>query len=234
MKTFSWFPVLLIFFQSSAQSVKSPVKIIGAMKNVMWQGELQGKIFLDTIKEKRHLYGMGPSEFLNAELLIVDGRSYRSSVLTDNTMQVEETYNSKAPFFGYVNIERWMEENIPGKTKTLKELEQYLEVKTRNRSGPFFFRLSGMVSEAKIHIVNLPPGTTVKSPGDAHTGRVFYSLRNEEVDIIGFFSTAHQAVFTHHDTFLHMHLISSDKKKMGHLDELLFDPGKMKLFLPAD
>jgi len=94
------------------------------------------------------------------------------------------------------------------------------------------FKLSGMVEKATIHIVNLPKGTKVRSPEDAHQGQKNYTIKNEQTDIVGFFSTTHQAIFTHHDTFLHMHLISADRKFMGHLDEVLFKASTMKLFLP--
>ena len=67
---------------------------------------------------------------------------------------------------------------------------------------------------------------------EAHNGQKNYDLQNEQADIIGFFSTKHQAIFTHHDTFLHMHLITVDRKKMGHLDEALFKKGTISLFLP--
>src|SRR5690606_38154032 len=83
---------------------------------------------------------------------------------------------------------------------------------------PFMFKLAGTVEEATIHIVNLPKGSTVSSPAEAHQGQVNYKLNNEESEIMGFFSTQHKTIFTHHDTFLHMHLITKDRKKMGHLD----------------
>jgi acetolactate decarboxylase len=51
--------------------------------------------------------------------------------------------------------------------------------------------------------------------------------------MVGFFSTEHQAVFTHHDTFMHLHLMTEDKKQMGHLEELRFKPGQMRLLLPG-
>jgi acetolactate decarboxylase len=51
---------------------------------------------------------------------------------------------------------------------------------------------------------------------------------------IGFFSTEHKAIFTHHDTFLHMHLITTDRQKMGHLDEVFLKKGTIKLYLPTE
>lgn len=52
----------------------------------------------------------------------------------------------------------------------------------------------------------------------------------EQVDIIGFFSTTHKAIFTHHDSFLHMHLIGANREKMGHLEEVLFKKGTITLY----
>ena len=228
------FTVLLLTKNyTTAQQADSGVKIIGAMKNVMWNGQLYGNIYLDTIADKQHLYGLGPVEYLSGELLIFDGSSYKSTVLSEMTMKVEETYKVQAPFFGYANIDKWDEQRLPDSVQSMKQLEVYLDRTTRSARRPFMFKIAGTVDEATIHIVNLPQGTIVKSPNDAHLGQTNFSLTDEEVDILGFFSTDHKAVFTHHDTYLHMHLITSDRKKMGHLDYVFFKKGTIKLFLPA-
>lgn len=203
------------------------------MKNVMWKGQLYGTIDLDTISNKQHLFGLGPVEFLTGELLIIDGKAYKSSVLTDSTMRVEETFQAKAPFFGYATISSWSEQELPNHVRTISQLEAFLEKITKNSDRPFFFQLKGRIENARIHIVNLPQGSIVSSPEDAHQGQTNYFLTNEEVDILGFFSTEHKTIFTHHDTFLHMHLITSDRQKMGHIDDLLLQKGTFKLFLPT-
>jgi acetolactate decarboxylase len=59
-------------------------------------------------------------------------------------------------------------------------------------------------------------------------------LKSEQSEIIGFFSPEHKAIFTHHDAYLHMHLMTTDQQKMGHLDEALFKKGTMKLYLPIE
>jgi acetolactate decarboxylase len=210
------------------------VTIIGEMKNVMWKGQLEGNIAIDSITNKKNLYGLGPVEFLAGEILIIDGKAYKSTVVSDSTMLVEETYTIKAPFFGYTNITNWAENNLPKNIKTISELEAYLDKKTKNAVRPFMFKLVGQVDEASIHIVNLPKGSKVSSPDEAHQGQVNYHIYNENVEIIGFFSTAHKTIFTHHDTYLHMHLITKDRKKMGHIDALTLKKGTVKLYLPKE
>ena len=219
---------------SKAQQTTNEVKIVGEMKNVMWKGQLYGNIQLDTITNKTNLFGLGPVEYLSGEILIIDGKSYKSTVVSDTTMKLEETYDIKAPFFGYANIPKWTEQTLPDSIQTIQQLETYLDKVTKNSPRPFMFKLAGTVVQATIHIVNLPKGSKVSSPDEAHKGQINYELRNENADIIGFFSTEHKAIFTHHDTYLHMHLMTTDKQKMGHLDEVLFKKGTMKLYLPTE
>ena len=221
-------------FTTKAQQTTNEVKIVGQMKNVMWKGQLYGNINLDTITNKTNLYGLGPVEYLAGEVLIIDGKSYKSTVTSDTTMKVEETYDIQAPFFCYTNISKWTEQTLPDSIQTIQQLETFLDQVTKNSPRPFMFKLTGTVEQATIHIVNLPKGSKVSSPDEAHKGQKNYKLQNEQADIIGFFSTEHKAIFTHHDTFLHMHLITSDRQKMGHLDEVLFKKETMKLYLPTE
>jgi acetolactate decarboxylase len=208
----------------------SDIKIVGAMKNVMWKGELESKIELDTILNKNGLYGIGPVSYLAGELLINDGQSYISKVTSDSTMTVEKSFDISAPFFVYANVTEWNEFELPSNIISIQDLEKFIDEKTTEFKRPFVFKLKGEVSTAIIHSQNLPEGTMVSSPDEAHQGQVNYNLTEEESEIVGFFSTEHQGVFTHHDSFVHMHLITKDENKMGHLDEL--EIGNMKLYLP--
>lgn len=230
---FSLFSIFMFTYSASAQQSSNAVKIIGEMRNVMWKGQLSGNINLDTISEKRNLYGFGPLEYLAGEILIIDGKSYQSRVISETKMEVKETFAIKAPFFASANINKWTEKSLPNTIITLQQLEAYLNKTTKLSPRPFMFKLSGIVNQATIHIVNLPKGSKVSSPDDAHQGQTNYEIKNESADIIGFFSTQHKAIFTHHDTYLHMHLITNDRKKMGHLDKVSFKKGSIKLYLPA-
>ena len=206
------------------------INIVGAMENVMWKGELNGIVNLDTISNKKELYGIGPVSYLTGELLINNGISYVSKVTSDSTMIVEKSYNVSAPFFVYANVNEWHEIELTSEIKTIQDIEKLVDEKTTNSKRPFAFKLSGKVSKAIIHIQNLPKGTKVSSPTEAHQGQTNYELNNESVEIIGFFSTEHKGIFTHHDSNIHLHLITKDESKMGHLDELEIE--NMKLYLP--
>ena len=209
----------------------SRVNISGAMMNVMHKGELFGTINLDTISNKSHLYGLGPIEYLKGEILIVDGHSYISKVKGDNEMAVSENFNIKAPFFVYENVEKWKESSLPDSVQTITQLETYLNQTTKDFSRPFAFKVFANVDDANIHIVNLPEGVKVHSPEYANQNQKTFNLKNKTVELIGFFSTEHAGIFTHHDTFVHIHLLTDDKKQMGHVDEFKLTKGTTKLFI---
>lgn len=215
-----------------AQTELNSLKIVGKMKDAMWKGETGAVIHIDTIKDRDGLYGLGPLEQLAGEVLVINGTTYRSYVLKDSAMKVDSLIKVNAPFFAYGTVKQWKEVQIPKDLSTLQQLEDFLIKMEKPHTGPFFFRIKGTIKSADIHVVNLPAGKIVRSPEDAHTGRVFYKLLNEKVELLGFFSTEHQTIFTHHNTFLHMHLITEDKNKMGHVDEIEFKADECSLFLP--
>jgi acetolactate decarboxylase len=206
------------------------IKIAGAMSNVMWKGELGGIINLDTVNNKKGLYALGPMAYLRGELLVNNGKSYLSTVTSDTSMKVEQTSAVSAPFLVYGNVNKWEQLNLPASVKNIKDLENFIKENTGDRKRPFAFKLAGNIKSGVIHIQNLAKGSKVSSPEEAHRGQVKYTLGQETVEIVGFFSTEHHGVFTHHDSNVHLHLITQDESKMGHLDEVAFDT--MHLFLP--
>ncbi|WP_347923033.1 acetolactate decarboxylase [Pontimicrobium sp. SW4] len=216
--------------ENTSNGTYKDIRIVGAMKNVMWKGELGGNINLDTISNKKGLYGLGPESYLTGELLINDGNSYVSKVTSDSTMIVEERFDVSAPFFVYANVTEWNEIELDATIKTIQDLEKLIDQKLNEFKRPFVFKLTGKVVKAIIHIQNLPKGTKVSSPQEAHQGQTNYELKDEEATIIGFFSTEHKGIFTHHDSNIHLHFITKDESKMGHLDEVEID--NMKLYLP--
>lgn len=228
------FALLALQATLHAQQQVNEVVVVGQMKDVMWKGELAGKLQLDSLASIEQLYGLGPVEYLSGEIFINNGKVLHCTVLSETSMTVVEAKQLRAPFFAYAQIPRWREQLLPDSIGSLAELEKFLLTISASFRQPFMFRIIGPVKDARIHVVNLPKGTPVSSPNDAHQGQVSYTIKQQEVEILGFFSTQHKSIFTHHDSFVHMHLLTADQAKMGHLDQVSFTKGQMKLLLPAD
>ncbi|MBT8236913.1 MAG: acetolactate decarboxylase [Bacteroidia bacterium] len=215
--------------KSESERIGTEVNVVGALRNVMQLGKLDDMIYLDTIRDRTGLYGLGPYSHLGGELLILDGRSFVSRISSDSTLQVHESYEVSAPFFVYTTVHEWIESDLPVTVKTIKDMERHLDSITTDLKRPFAFKLTGKVTHADFHVQNLPKGIQLSSPEEAHQGQTNYTAKDREVVILGFFSIDHQGIFTHHDSFVHMHLLTKDEKMMGHLDKLEID--QMKLYI---
>ncbi len=209
---------------------KSP-RIVGAMRNVMWKGELFARIDFDTLTRREHLYGLGPIEGLQGEFMVFNGEGYKATVVND-APYVEQTFAIRAPFAGYDYIGSWQPVALADSVRTIEALDRFLDALSGDSDG-YFFRIEAAIDSAKYHIMALPSGTEVSSPDDAHTlGRRYFSYSGA-ADLLGFYSTQHAGVFTHHDTHTHIHILSADRAHLGHLDDLVLSPGGHTLYLPS-
>lgn len=209
---------------------QSGVEVIatGALREVMREGRLAGQIRLDTIRDRAGLQGVGPLAHLRGELMILDGQAYAARIDDRGNLQVDTLWQVEAPFFVRANVPKWVSQPLPDHVRSLDQLESYLDHLAQGEDTPFPFQLRGAVELARMHVWNLPAGS--QPNGKA---KVYFDLVEEEVVLLGFFSRHHQAVFTHHDSYMHIHVINAERTRMGHLDALTLQPGRLTLYLPA-
>jgi len=214
----------------SCNSLKKPssITVVGQMKDVMWKGELEGKVSTDTINSS-DAYGLGPIEFLKGEILLFEGKTFISSVIDSSEHKVIQTNSVKAPFLVFSKNSNLRKVKFPNKNFTLNSLENFIDSIYMEYDEPLLVRIDGVFDNITIHSVNLADGSIVKSPNDAHEGLIKYNYNNKSGSIIGFFSRKHKTIFTHHDSYLHAHFISNDRSILGHLDALSFDSKKSLL-----
>ena len=219
----------MIFLVSCNSSTStSSVKVVGEMRDVMWKGELKGKITTDSLNTKQ-TYGLGPVEFLKGEILVFEGQTFISKVIDSISHEVNKVPSVSAPFFVYSSNSNFKEVEFNRENYTLKELEDYINLIYIDYDQPLIIRIDGIFDNIKVHSVNLPEDKKVSSPDEAHQGLTQYDFKNISGSLIGFFSRQHKAVFTHHDSFFHAHFISNDREILGHIDELNLDSSKIKL-----
>lgn len=204
----------------------------GAMRNTMFNGQLSALIALDSVAVPG-TYGIGPVEHLRGELLLLDGHCYVSTATSDSTMKVMERTDAGAPFFVQQRVMKWTTVDLPDSVTDLGTLDTFLTNTYGALKMPFAFKLVGIIEQVDVHLVDVPPGTTVNGPDDAHAHNKHYSITDRAVDALGFFSTQHKAVFTHHDTNIHVHAITTDRSWMGHVELMRFDPRTVVLTIAA-
>lgn len=198
----------------------------GSLRATMWEGQLSGLVAMDSLAIPG-MFGLGPLEYLQGEITLLDGHSFISYIENDSTVVVEEQAQVSAPFFVHQHVMEWEAVVLGEGVVDLISLDAFLFM--RSSEAPFFFRLQGRVTEATAHVMDVPPGTTINGPSDAHASQKHFTVNDAEVELIGVFSTQHKTMFTHHDSNIHVHLITADRLLMGHLERLRMDPGGMRL-----
>ena len=211
-------------------SQNGPVTPTGAMRNTMFNGQLAGLIAMDSLAVQS-TYGIGPLEYLRGELLVLDGTVFVSSTATEAGMAVEQRPTVRAPFFVHQRVVNWTAVELPDSVVDLMKLDAFLTTRYAAEGTPFAFRMQGTFASVDVHIVDVPIGSEVHGPDDAHRHNKDFHSEGRTMDIVGFFSTRHKAVFTHHDTNIHVHAITTERDWMGHVERMRFLPKAVQLVI---
>lgn len=208
-----------------------PVTVVGKLRDVM-QGDSKERIRIDAL-DLKHVYGVGPLAEMDGEVTIIDGSVALARVQGDGSIRIDHKPSGGMPFLVYSHVHEWSKVEIPSSVVSGKDLEQFLE-ESATRMGldsntPFPFLVQGKFKNVSFHVVRTgKPGT------NAHDNSVGFTEREVSGQIVGFFSKHDQGVFTHHDSFVHMHLDAEARSLSGHVESLEFDPlAKGVLFLPS-
>lgn len=221
----------LVFFAIPVSEVPE-VKVSGAMRNIMVNGDLSSQASLDTIN-KDHLYGLGPVAGLKGEMMILDGVVYSSSSDGGQVTNQQDKV-SQAAMLVYSKVEKWKTINIKTAVNSYAELERLVE-NTAKANGydvetPFVFKIEGDPSMASYHVIDWKEGighTMDNHKQFAYAGQFI----NEKAILLGFYSRYHQGIFTHHTTYMHVHISALKTKTIGHLDDIRVN-NSITIYLP--
>ena len=218
--------VITLLISSCQKNTNKPseVKYSGALRTIM-SGNIESVISLDTLSSSKNLYALGAVDNLKGEIQIFDSKPINSFVV-DSSLQFRDTYNLKASLLVYAEVEEWV--SFPIKNiKTKKDLEELIYELAGsngiNTEKPFPFLLEGTIASLDWHVINWKDGDKVHNHKKHKESGLNGTLKDSEVQIIGFYSNKHKAVFTHHTTNMHMHFKTDDNAFAGHIDDLLFN-----------
>lgn len=226
------FSIVTVFPQDS-RSTSYEVHHIGAMRKVMREGDLTGTIELQKLARMPHLYALGPLENLRGEVTIWDSMPSISSI-DQGKIKISETLQDKACFLVYASVKEWRSIPFPETIDDEKTFEAWLG-KIAVEQGiqvnrPFPFLIKDTPRKVQFHIVNKMDNSP-HSPEKHEAIKVKFTLDKTACQMLGFYSDSHHGVFTHHDSNIHMHVITSDKKQSGHVESVQFSRDAM-LLLP--
>lgn len=212
---------------------------IGEMKQLHRMGNAIAVVEIDTMP-KKHLYAVGPVALLQGELFIWDGRLFMSSLTSDTKRPFvkKDPENAAATFLVYTYVPAWDTIPVFLNASDMNQLESEIRKQAAlhgtDTSKPFPFLMLGKFAGAKGHIVFADKPVSRIQSGTLERYKHYYRFGPQKAQLIGFYSSHHAGVFTHHDSKLHIHYRMYNKYEAGHLDDISFDGSQeVLLLLPA-
>jgi len=206
----------------------------GALRNIVHNGDVSAVVDLESLAEIEGLYALGAGEGLRGEIVILDGRPFTSSV-SDGEMVMDTSFRGKATLLVYAQVLEWQEHDVPPAVSTGESLTEFVtataEAQGISVDEPFPFLIKGRFGLVEWHVVDWPPGDTVHTHDKHKASGLSGWLEDTTVTILGFYSSKHHGVFTHHTTNVHMHMVTADERLAGHVDSLS-RIGPVSLWLP--
>lgn len=222
------------------------VEHYGAQKVIFETGKAEGKVPIAAMSGANGAYGVGAYEGLDGEITIYEGKPYVTKV-RGNGFMMDNSTNGAAIFAAWTKNMQWRDEPVPAEVKGYLDLQRHVKVRAAaagiDTSKPFPFLMTGTPAELKWHInVDLTEGKPIDTKLFAKS-KAGYVMKNEAVDIVGFYSENHPGVFISAyapaikekdvKNTIHFHLVSKDGKSAGHIDDITM-VGGMTLRLPKN
>ena len=219
---------------SNKESENIKVEYKGALKNMMHKGDISAKVDLKVFENVEHFYALGAIENLKGEIQIFDSKSF-NTMLIDSTLTFDNSFNKKATLLVYASVSKWKSINIPDSVVTYEQLESFIGQAAKENQieidEPFPFLIEGRAKSFDWHVINWKDGDTEHSHEKHINSGPNGTINNRQVEMLGFYSDSHHAIFTHHTTNMHIHVKTADNKMAGHVDGLTLGKG-MVLKLP--
>jgi len=227
------FYILPLLFTAQVTFAQSPVKHAGSMSQ-MGKENFKATILLDTLSKSK-LFGLGPYGKMQGEITVLNGKPYISGVQADGTASVSQNWKAEAPFFVYAHVARWKSFQLTTQIENINELQRAIEqLATENGydlSTPFPFRISGTFSELTTHVVT--PRSSDLTGYKSGRNQENYSLLKVKGELLGFYSQQHQGIYTHKDSYIHVHFINNKGTVMGHVDKIAVAKTKLFVMFPS-
>jgi len=224
---------LFLVFSTLSARANSDVRVLGEMRRMFTVRDIGPNVDLAQVNKEPHLYALGPLAGLKGEITVVDGQVFVSKANGKKPIVTIDPH-IKSVFLVYASVPAWRSVDIPESVRTEKDLATFVESQLPKDTRSAFL-VEGNALTARYHIQNYK-GSAKALTHEAHdAAKVFLELTNATVELVGFFTNREGdgGSFVHMGQTTHIHIISKDRKQMGHLESITLAPGA-RLLLPAN
>jgi acetolactate decarboxylase len=224
---------LALALPSVARAADPGVQVIGQMRRMFMAHDIGANVDLAKVNQESHVYALGPLAGLKGEITVLDGQVFVSR-LNGKGAEVMLKSDARSVFLVYAAVPSWRSLTVLTNAVNERDLATLLEHKLPPGTRAAFL-VRGKASSAKFHIQNYQ-GEAKDLTHEAHDkAKVFFDLADTGVELVGFFTNREEdgGFFVHPGQTTHIHVISNDRKSMGHLESITLAPGA-EVFLEGE
>ena len=225
---------LTLFLFFAFAHLNAQVKHIGSMSE-MEQNGFKATIKLDSLLQRQHLFGLGPYGKMQGEITVINGQPFVGYGDENGNLKIKKDYTAESPFFVYAYVSGWKTFEINAEITDVASVQMVIEKMAREQgytlTEPFPFRIKADIDEINIHAV--APRSPEISGYKEGIKSYKYDFTNIHGEIFGIYSQHGQGMYTAQNSYVHLHFISSDSSKMGHINGLnISSKHKLQVLLP--
>jgi len=214
----------------------------GNFRQMMHTGETGGTVALDTLTVPS-AWGVGATAGLRGEVVIRDGAVLVSRGDDPDARLTPPEAGEQAVILAFGMVEDWQSVAIPHDMAP-DRLTHFIEMQAQNLGldpqGGFPVRIEGSFPQLVWHVVTgeaPAPGGHGTGQGGGHansqSGMNLYDEAGAAGEIIGVYTgAALEGIASHPGERLHLHFVSGDGTRSGHVHEIMI-PAGATLLLPA-
>jgi len=219
----------------SSASTSGIVSWIGELHRTIMGGQTSARIRLSDLIVQPGLNAVGPVEGLAGEITVIDGVSNIAEV-NDGVFTSKRRDDVGAPVLVWTYAVQWSSWPLAPDALTSQALEADFPGIARSAGldpgQPIPFRIDGTATSLSFHVLHpvsgVPPGL------EAHDrAKIHGELTNTRVQLVGFYSTEHRGIFTPGTSDLHIHFVTADSQRSGHVESFSLAPGAVLMFPTA-
>ncbi|MFP4327503.1 MAG: acetolactate decarboxylase [Paracoccaceae bacterium] len=214
----------------------------GSFRHMIHSGDTEGTVALDTLDAPSG-WGVGATAGLRGEIVLMDGEVLISRGADPGGRVTPPEPDEEAVILAFGRVEAWQEIRLPH-DMTAERLTTFLEHRMAEfglaGEGGFPLRLQGRFPTLVWHVVTGAAPADAQGHGhatsghaNARSGMIVKDESGAEGEIVGIYTgAALEGIASHPGERLHLHFVSADAARSGHVDELEIAAGT-RLLLPV-
>lgn len=219
-------------------SANPPVEIHGALRELMHDRRTGPVVEVSRATGSPDSVAVGALAGLTGEVTVLDGEAWLSYAEADGTARTVRTRtpadSAALLVVGRLPNAQWvtLEEDVP-LAMLADRIEALAQARGVDVSRPVPFTLEGPLQDLAWHVVD---GRKLQSGPSSHQAHAAAGVQGQRASttgvLVGFYSSQHHGIFTHHDSDTHVHVVLAEENASGHVDGVTVGRGA-RLRLPA-